>query len=209
MLIIHNAGKVASGREVARFAERARNAARLRGEVTVVLTSDREMRALNRQFRGKDKSTDVLSFPPLPNVADEFSGDIVISTEMAARNARRFGHGIAHELKVLVLHGMLHLAGYDHESDDGEMARREERLGRELGLRDGLIHRAGASTGQRRDTSTRASSPIASAQGSVALARDDNRVGGAARDGKRVGAGRAARDDKRRVRERARTRRSA
>ncbi len=200
MVIIHNAGKVASGREVARFAERARKAARLRGEVNVVLTSDREMRTLNRQFRGKDKSTDVLSFPPLPDAGREFSGEIVISTEMAARNARRFGHGIAHELKVLVLHGMLHLAGYDHESDDGEMAKREERLRRELGLRDGLIRRAGASPGakQTRNPSTRACPPSASAQGAVALARDDKGVEVAARGDKHRGA-----------RERARTRRSA
>ena len=141
MIIIRKAAPGISEQALARFAQRARKAAGLRGQVNVVLTSSRDIRALNRRFRGKDKPTDVLSFPPLPVVADAFSGDIVISTDIACRNARLYRHAPAQELKILILHGMLHLAGYDHESDRGEMARKEERLRRELGLSNGLIRR--------------------------------------------------------------------
>lgn len=141
MIIIRKAAPGISEQALARFAQRARQAAGLRGKVNVVLTSSRDMRALNRRFRGKDEPTDVLSFPPLPVVAEAFSGDIVISTDIACRNARLYQHAPAQELKILILHGMLHLAGHDHESDGGEMARREERLRRELGLSNGLIRR--------------------------------------------------------------------
>ena len=141
MIIIRKAAPGISEQALARFAQRARKAAGLRGQVNVVLTSSRAMRGLNRRFRGKDKTTDVLSFPPVPVVADRFSGDIAISTDIACRNARLYQHAPAQELKILILHGMLHLAGYDHESDSGGMARREERLRRALGLSDGLIRR--------------------------------------------------------------------
>jgi probable rRNA maturation factor len=141
MVIIRKAAPGISEQALARFAQRARKAAGLRGQVNVVLTSSRDIRALNRRFRKKDKPTDVLSFPPLPLVAEAFSGDIVISTDVACRNARLYRHAPAQELKILILHGMLHLAGYDHESDGGGMARREERLRRELGLTDSLIRR--------------------------------------------------------------------
>ena len=130
-----------SEQSLARFLLRARRAARLRGQVHVLVVSNRRMRSLNWQFRGQDEPTDVLSFPAVPEVARELAGDIVISIDMAATNARRLQHPLAHELKVLVLHGVLHLAGYDHEADRGEMARREQRLRRELKLRDGLIER--------------------------------------------------------------------
>src|SRR5438105_3458003 len=126
MVIIRKAAPGISERVLAQFTQRARKAAGLRGEVNVVLTSSRDLRALNRRFRGKDKPTDVLSFPPIPLVADEFSGDIVISVEIALRNARQYQHAPAQELKILILHGLLHLAGLDHESDRGRMARREE-----------------------------------------------------------------------------------
>jgi probable rRNA maturation factor len=141
MVIIKKAAPGISAPALARFAQRARKAAGLRGQVNVVLTSSRALRALNRRFRGKDKPTDVLSFPSVPVVADRFSGDIVISIEIASRNARLYQHAPAQELKILIVHGMLHLAGYDHESDGGAMARQEERLRRELGLSDGLIGR--------------------------------------------------------------------
>jgi probable rRNA maturation factor len=141
MIIIRKAAPGISEQALARFAQRARKAAGLRGQVNVVLTSSRDIRALNRRFRGKDKPTDVLSFPPVPVVAEAFSGDIVISTDIACRNARLYQHAPAQEVKILILHGMLHLAGYDHESDRGEMARKEERLRRELGLSNGLIRR--------------------------------------------------------------------
>jgi probable rRNA maturation factor len=141
MIIIRKVAPGISGQALARFAQRARKAVGLCGQVNVVLTSSRDIRDLNRRFRGKDKPTDVLSFPPVPVVADAFSGDIVISTDIACRNARLYQHASSRELKILILHGMLHLAGYDHESDHGEMARQEERLRRQLGLSNGLIRR--------------------------------------------------------------------
>jgi probable rRNA maturation factor len=141
MVIVKKALRGASEKALARFAQQARKATGLRGKVNVVLTSSRDLRALNRRFRGDDKATDVLSFPSVSRVAGEFAGDIVISAEMAARNARFYQHAPAQELKILILHGMLHLAGFDHERDRGLMARKEERLRRELGLTDGLIRR--------------------------------------------------------------------
>lgn len=105
------------------------------GEVAVALVSDARMRTLNRQYRRKDRATDVLSFEP---------GDIVIATGVARRQARDAGHAYADELKVLALHGLLHLMGYDHHrpSDAGRMARLERRLRAKGGLRAGLIERA-------------------------------------------------------------------
>jgi probable rRNA maturation factor len=132
--------KGVSPRALERFAGRAGRAAGLRGEVHVLVTSSRAVRALNRQFRKKNKATDVLSFPPF--VEGTHGGDIAISAEIAAQQACALGHSLAQELKVLMLHGMLHLAGYDHERDHGEMARTEERLRRRLGLGLGVIQRA-------------------------------------------------------------------
>jgi probable rRNA maturation factor len=99
------------------------------------------MQALNRRFRKKDKPTDVLSFPVLPGIATRLAGDIAISAEIAVQNARTLGHSPAEEIKVLALHGILHLRGYDHESDEGQMARREQKLRRELRLPVTLIER--------------------------------------------------------------------
>lgn len=112
--------------------------ARARGHVTVALVSDARVRALNRQYRRTDSATDVLSFP-----ADEpgILGDIVIARGVAQRQAREAGHARGTELRVLALHGLLHLLGYDHERDDGRMARVETRLRRKGGLREGLIER--------------------------------------------------------------------
>ncbi len=116
-----------------------------RGTVTLVVTSDRRIRGLNRTWRGQDKATDVLSFPagddpgPAPHL-----GDIVISRETAAHQARHEGHSLATELRVLALHGLLHLLGYDHERDSGRMARIERRLRRQGGLPAGLIERGPA-----------------------------------------------------------------
>jgi probable rRNA maturation factor len=110
-----------------------------RGEVTVALVSDGRMRALNRSCRGKDYATDVLSFPA---EAPGYLGDIVIATGVARRQADDAGHPVATELRVLALHGLLHLLGYDHETDDGRMARVEARLRRKAGLATGLIARA-------------------------------------------------------------------
>lgn len=88
--------------------------------------SDREMRRVNRDFRGKDKSTDVLSFPG----EEGHLGDVMISVPTARRQAAEAGHGVGRELKVLLLHGVLHCMGYDHETDQGEMERLERRLRR-------------------------------------------------------------------------------
>ena len=127
------------------FLMKARKAVKLQGDVQVLITSNSQMRALNRQFRGKDKTTDVLSFPAAepPGTKSKLknAGDIAISFEIAAKNARLLGHSAALEIKILALHGILHLAGYDHESDNGKMARKEARLRRELRLPDGLIER--------------------------------------------------------------------
>jgi probable rRNA maturation factor len=128
---------------LARFVTRARSVAGLRGAVSVLVTSSRELRALNRRFRGKNKPTDVLSFPAMPGLMKGFAGDVAISAEIAAGNARRLGHTVAEEIRVLVLHGLLHLAGYDHERDDGQMERKEARLRKSLGLPVGLIERTG------------------------------------------------------------------
>ena len=126
---------------LARFVRRACQAVKLPGNVNIMITSSHELRSLNRQFRGKDKATDVLSFPPLPVWADGQAGDVAISADIASQNARALGHSPADEVKILALHGVLHLAGYDHEQDNGEMARKEVRLRRLLGLPVGLIER--------------------------------------------------------------------
>ena len=114
-----------------------------RGDVSIAVVSDRRMRALNRQFRGKDVATDVLSFPAthIPGVS-AFLGDIVIASGVATRQAREAGHPVSTELKVLALHGLLHLLGYDHDIDHGKMARAEARLRKKAGLREGLIERS-------------------------------------------------------------------
>ena len=124
------------------FVARACRASGLKGSVTVMVTHSREMRSLNSRFRGKNYATDVLSFSP-PAVGNGFAGDIAVSLDVAARNARALGHSLAQEVQILVLHGILHLAGYDHEEDRGEMAERELRLRRRLGLPAGLIERRG------------------------------------------------------------------
>lgn len=122
------------------FLAQSRRAVGLAGSVSVLLTGDAEIQRLNREFRGKNKPTDVLSFPAGEN-AGRAAGDLAISVETAEREAQRLGHALNLELKVLLLHGTLHLAGYDHESDSGEMARKEEALRRKLGLAQGLIAR--------------------------------------------------------------------
>jgi len=148
--------RVPSARVLARFLNEAQTAVKLRGEVSILLTTDKAIRRLNRQFRGKNKATDVLSFPSsVSHVsktgrhgAPELAGDLAISVDTARKQARTLGHALAVEIKVLMLHGLLHLAGYDHETDDGEMARLEERLRAKLRLPRGLIERVeGARSG--------------------------------------------------------------
>jgi probable rRNA maturation factor len=107
-----------------------------RGALSIALVSDARMRRLSARFRGVDRATDVLAFP----AGDPGSvGDVAIATGVARRQARRAGHPLATELRVLALHGLLHLLGYDHERDRGEMARVERRLRRRGGLREGLV----------------------------------------------------------------------
>ena len=138
--------------------------ARARGTVTVAIVNDAEIRELNRRFRGVDHTTDVLSFsdgsmdlhvgrssqgrrsaglkgPP-------HIGEIAIARGIARRQARSAGHPDSTEWRVLALHGLLHLLGYDHEHDDGRMQRLERKLRRKGGLREGLIDRV--RPGQRR-----------------------------------------------------------
>lgn len=136
--------RLPSVRSLIGFLRDAQAAVRLREKVSVLLTTDRAIRRLNRDFRGIDKPTDVLSFPA-NSAMHGIAGDLAISVPTAARQAREHGHSLAIEIKVLILHGVLHLAGYDHEADDGRMARRERVLRGRLGLPQGLIERAAAS----------------------------------------------------------------
>lgn len=131
-----------SQRALTAFVAQACRATGLKGTVTVMVTDSREMRSLNSRFRGKNHATDVLSFPP-PALDNGFAGDIAVSLDIAARNARSRGHSLGQEVQILVLHGILHLAGYDHEDDQGEMAEREVRLRQRLKLPAGLIERTG------------------------------------------------------------------
>ncbi len=124
-----------------RFLRRAREVVGLAGAVEVLLTSDAEIKRLNRDFRGKNKPTDVLSFPAPEEIAAQHAGDLAISLDTAARQAESFGHSLGEEVRVLMLHGLLHLTGMDHEVDSGEMAAREAELRRELKLPATLIER--------------------------------------------------------------------
>jgi probable rRNA maturation factor len=193
LVIVHSQVQGVSARALGRFAARAQRAAGVRGEVDVLITSSAELRRLNRCFRGKDHATDVLSFPSGDGkfhhgvtearrivkrnssvslcLGGGCSGDIAISAEVAARNARSLGHRPADEIKILILHGLLHLAGYDHETDAGEMARKEAHLRRALRLpaalterttpADSKIHHGGTETqrkgagGRTQDAGTR------------------------------------------------------
>ena len=117
--------------------------ARARGGVTVAIAANSRVRGLNRRYRRKDAPTDVLSFP-----ADEPGelGDVVIALGVARRQAAQAGHSLLTEFRVLALHGLLHLLGYDHERDGGQMRRLEQRLRHAGGLREGLIERESPSS---------------------------------------------------------------
>ncbi len=130
-----------SATALAKFVSRASRASKLKGSVNVLVTGSAELRSLNRRFRAKDQPTDVLSFPPGPCFVNGLAGDIAISADIAKRNARRLGHSAAQEIKILALHGVLHLVGHDHERDDGAMAGKEAQLRRLLRLPVGLIER--------------------------------------------------------------------
>jgi probable rRNA maturation factor len=123
-----------------RYLLRAQAAVGLQGEVHVLLSDDAALRRLNRLFRGMDKATDVLSFPAA-NESGGMAGDLAISLEHAQRQAEQFGHTLSEEVRILLLHGLLHLAGEDHKVDSGEMALREQKLRAQLRLPVGLIER--------------------------------------------------------------------
>jgi probable rRNA maturation factor len=170
--------RIPSERLLARFLREAQAAVRLRGQVTVLLTTDAGIRSLNRRFRGKNKTTDVLSFPAEGFGLEKIAGDLAISVPVARKQAAEQGHPLATEIKVLMLHGLLHLAGYDHETDSGEMARRERVLRARLKLPLGLIERTEddarparkATAGPLRQAQSMLSTPAARA----ASAQDDS-----------------------------------
>ena len=116
--------------------------ARAAGDVAIALVSDARIRSLNRRYRKMNRPTDVLSFAD--DTASRALGDIVIATGVARRQAKTAGHSYQTELRVLALHGLLHLLGYDHDDrlDRGRMARAEARLRRKGGLHAGLIERS-------------------------------------------------------------------
>ena len=132
-----------------RFVLRARKVVGLRAPVNVLVTSSSAVRSLNRQFRNQNKPTDVLSFPAPSPTADsvnrrKLAGEVAICADIALQNSIRLGHPVAQEIKILALHGILHLAGFDHERDNGEMARKEQTLRRALKLPAALIERVQA-----------------------------------------------------------------
>lgn len=185
-----------SARALTRFLHLAQAAVRLRGAVSVLLTTDAGIRRLNRTFRGKNKATDVLSFPAAPAVqptrrvpqrgklVDEpVAGDLAISVPTARKQAREHGHALGVEIKILMLHGLLHLAGYDHEIDEGQMARRERTLRAKLKLPLGLIER---SAGEKAPAARSIARAAKSAPNS---AKDDSR--GEVRVKRRVRGGRS------------------
>ena len=134
-----------------RFVLRARRAAKLPGKVNLLVTGRSEMHALNLQFRKKDKATDVLSFPSNASGEKSFAGEIAISADIARENAAALGHSVAVEVKILALHGILHLAGFDHERDNGKMARKEAELRKEFGLPSSLTERGASKTRRLRN----------------------------------------------------------
>ncbi|MGH9530585.1 MAG: rRNA maturation RNase YbeY, partial [Terriglobales bacterium] len=137
-----------SGNSLGRFVTKVRRFIPIRGLVNVLVTTSSEMKSLSARFLGKDQATDVLSFPA--NGLNGLAGEIAISLEIAKENAGRLGHSTSTEIKVLIVHGMLHLAGYNHENDHGEMSREEQRLREKLRLPAGLIERNGAVVNPRR-----------------------------------------------------------
>ena len=159
VIILEHETEGTSARALSLFAAKAQRAVGLRGEVNIRIASSRELQELNRRFRGKNRPTDVLSFP---SETPKLAGDIAISAEIATANAAEMGHSPQTELKVLILHGLLHLAGYDHETDDGEMRTRETTLRRKLGLPVGLIERAHASLRKRTPRRKRSATPVGS-----------------------------------------------
>lgn len=137
-LLFHHASRRPRRTDLKRFFSEVAGKLAAGRAVTCLITTDRELRTLNRKFRGRDYATDVLSFP------SQEGGEIAISLDRAAAQAREHGHSLDAEIRILILHGLLHLAGMDHQTDHGEMARAEARWRKRLGLPSGLIERAQA-----------------------------------------------------------------
>ena len=151
MIALAPALRVARGalprRELRTFVREAAAAIPLEGEISVLLTGDAGIQELNRTYRRKNKPTDVLSFPAACLGQAEkaaLAGDLAVSVETAQRQAEIFGHSLLHEVKILLLHGLLHLAGFDHEADTGQMRHREAELRRSFALPLSLTERTGA-----------------------------------------------------------------
>jgi probable rRNA maturation factor len=151
VLVTDERGRRLSAAGLSRWLRRVAPA-RVGGSVSVAIVSDQRVRTLNRTYRRVNRATDVLSFPaeirprerlafPVPTLEAGFLGDIVIARGVARRQAREAGHSELTEFRVLALHGLLHLVGYDHERDGGEMRRIERRLRHKGGLGQGLIER--------------------------------------------------------------------
>lgn len=139
----------AIGTEISRaaldaFVRRVQKHIGLEGQVSLLFADDATLRKLNREYRGQNKSTDVLSFPSIQIAGAPLlaTGDLAVSLDTAARQASEHGHTLLIELKILLLHGLLHLAGFDHESDSGEMLQRETDLRAHFRLPTGLIERS-------------------------------------------------------------------
>ena len=134
-----------------------------RGGFGILITGNAQLKQLNRRFRGRNKPTDVLSFPAVPLKQLQtagfpyiHTGDIAISADIAAQNALSYGHSLADEIRILILHGILHLNGYDHESDRGEMEERETELRKTLSLPPALIQRSAKAKRTHKKTKTAA-----------------------------------------------------
>lgn len=139
LVLFRRAGNAIDRRQIRQFASRLRAEVAGGRAFSCLVTDDRELRRLNGHFLGKNYPTDVLSFP---SGGGDGLGDIAISSNRAAEQARRFGHTIDDEIRILMLHGVLHLLGMDHDTDKGTMARVEKRWRKKLGLQAGLIERA-------------------------------------------------------------------
>lgn len=165
MIVIDPEIRIARGalprRALAAFARDVKDAVALPGRVSILLTDDAQIRRLNKQYRRKDKATDVLSFPAAAPEGTRavLAGDLAVSLQTAQRQADEHGHSLFDEVRILLLHGMLHLKGFDHETDSGQMARREGSLRRAFALPAGLIRRATAkSPAAKRTAEKRAAS---------------------------------------------------
>ncbi len=146
LLLFRNAPRGLSRGELRQFARLLQGRVAGGRAFTCLITDDREVRRLNLQFLGKDYPTDVLSFPSakVKGMTKLGLGEIAISAETASKQARDYGHSVEHEIGILMLHGLLHLLGMDHERDYGRMARSEINWRKNLGLPAGLIERVRA-----------------------------------------------------------------